>query len=35
LYISTLGDFHMISAGKMASDPYTRKKGVWPVALDG
>jgi hypothetical protein len=32
--ISTLEDFHMISAGKIASDPYTRKKGVCPVALD-
>ena len=34
-YISRWGDFHMISAGSIASEPYTRKKGVWPVALLG
>ena len=34
-YISRRGDFHMISAGSIASEPYTRKKGVWPVALLG
>ena len=34
-YISSRGDFHMTSAGSIASEPYTRKKGVCPVALLG
>ena len=34
-YISNRGDFHMISAGSIVSEPYTKKKGVWPVALLG
>ena len=34
-YISSRGDFHMMSAGSIASEPYTRKKGVCPVALLG
>jgi hypothetical protein len=33
--ISSHGDFHVTSAGKIASDLYTRKKGDWPVALLG
>ena len=34
-YISSRGDFHMTSAGNIALEPYTRKKGVCPVALLG
>ena len=34
-YISSRGDFYMMSAGSIASEPYTRKKGIWPVALLG
>ena len=34
-YISSRGDFHMMSAGSIASEPYTKKKGVCPVALLG
>ena len=34
-YISSRGDFHMTSAGSIASELYTRKKGVYPVALLG
>ena len=34
-YISRRGDFHMMSAGNIASEPYTRKKVVWLVALLG
>jgi len=34
-YISRRGDFHVMSANSIASEPYTRKKGVWPVALLG
>ena len=34
-YISSRGDFHMMSTGSIASEPYTRKKGVYPVALLG
>ena len=34
-YISSQGDFHMTSAGSIASEPYTREKGVCPVALLG
>ena len=34
-YISSRGDFHMTSASSIALEPYTRKKGVCPVALLG
>ena len=34
-YISSRGDFHMMSACSIASEPYTKKKGVCPVALLG
>jgi hypothetical protein len=33
--ISSRGDFHITSAGNIASDPYARKKSDWPVALLG
>ena len=34
-YISSRGDFHLTSVGSIASEPYTRKKGVCPMALLG